>query len=168
MRGYNHNNRNNRYKLQPLIPFGFYGGKGRLAAQIADFLHYEGVTTYVEMFGGGAAVMLNKAAHDKEIYIEKSISLCCFWRCMADKDLAESVVDRLYDTAFDREIFDSFCDRIDTAEASGQHIDAHKLYDSYLLGCGGGRWHRYALKSYSTVTRQGNKRRAEILWCNYD
>jgi DNA adenine methylase len=110
-------------KVQPLSAFGYYGGKKRLAAQIADFLDYRNTGIYAEPFGGSAAVLLNKAPHDREIYNESLLALCCFWRCMSDKAAAHKLVERLYDdTAFNKDVFDDYRGAIDKAEANGMKL----------------------------------------------
>lgn len=65
-------------------------------------------------------MLLNKPTHEREVYAEKSIALSCFWRCMSDRDTANELIERLYDTVFDKEVFDCFRDSIDEAEASGK------------------------------------------------
>lgn len=109
-------------KMKPLAAYGYYGGKTRYAEQIAGLLDYN-TSTYVEPFGGGAAVLLNKPPHKCEIYFEKSLVLCSFWRCMADKAAAIRLIERLYDTDYDEDSFNSFVSAVNEIEASGRHLN---------------------------------------------
>ncbi len=59
--------------MNNLMAFGFYGGKSRLFNDILDAIPYEDVTTYIEPFGGSAAVLINKLPHAAEIYCDVSI-----------------------------------------------------------------------------------------------
>lgn len=88
-----------------LSAFAFYGGKALLAPKICDLLCYASTSIYVEPFGGGARVLLNKPRHDKEIYNEGSTSLCTFMRVMTQHDTAMELIGRLHDTLFAEEEF---------------------------------------------------------------
>jgi DNA adenine methylase len=101
-----------------------------MAEQIAGLLDY-GASTYVEPFGGGAAVLLNKAPHEREIYADKSITLCSFWACMADEGAAITLCERLYEADYDRAAFEYFCNVIDKAEESGRQLT--ELTDGEVL-----------------------------------
>jgi site-specific DNA-adenine methylase len=105
-----------------LQPFGYPGGKTRFCAEIAGLLDYDNTAVYVEAFGGGYAVGLHKVPHDTEIYIEKSVSLCCFWQCMSDKSAAIELMEKLYATDYDQMAFEHFHNAIDEAEARGRRL----------------------------------------------
>jgi DNA adenine methylase len=122
--------RTKNFALRPLQAFGYCGGKTRLSAHIADLLDYA-ATTYCEPFGGSAAVLLNKPPHKYEIYADRSIALCCFWKCMANDEAAFELIGRLYDVDCDKESFDSFRAVVDAVEASGKTLS--ELSDGEVL-----------------------------------
>ena len=104
-------------KKSTLSMFPFFGGKALLAPRICELLDYDNTEIYVEPFGGGARVLLNKPRHDVEIYNDGSKSLSTFMRAMANPDTAEEVIDRLYDTEFSEEQVESaqkVCNDADT------------------------------------------------------
>jgi DNA adenine methylase len=112
------------------MAYGYYGGKRQFCTEITGLLDYS-TTVYVEAFGGGASVLLNKAPHNKEIYIEKSLTLCCFWHCMSENETACKLIERLYDTDYDRTAFEHFRNAIDEVEAIGKHLSDMPV--SYIL-----------------------------------
>lgn len=81
-----------------LSAFPYYGGKAALAPVICDMLDYSHANIFIEPFGGGARVLLNKPRHPVEIYNDASAGLCAFMRCMSDPQTAREVIRRLYDT----------------------------------------------------------------------
>lgn len=72
---------------------------------ICDMLDYTECDTYIEPFGGGARVLLNKPRHPVEIYNDASAGLCAFMRCMSKPELAQEVISQLYDTEYSPEKF---------------------------------------------------------------
>jgi site-specific DNA-adenine methylase len=104
------------------MPFSYCGSKRRLCAEISGLLDYDSTTIYAELFGGSAAVLLNKMPHDKEVYADMSLALCCFWRCMSDSDISVELIEKLYDSDYDRETFDSYRNTIDEVETSGKRL----------------------------------------------
>jgi DNA adenine methylase len=108
--------------MKPLIAFGFYGGKSKLADYINDILRCEGTKIYIEPFGGSAAVLLNRypqAVH--EVYADASLSLCAFWRAMSKPETANTFLTRLYDTRYDNDLFKASLYRIGASE--GKQLD---------------------------------------------
>lgn len=107
-------------KKRTLSMFAFYGGKALLAPFICDLLDYDNTSIYVEPFGGGARVLLNKPRHDKEIYNDGSASLCAFMRVMSKRDTAIELIQRLYDsTVFSKEQFElarDLCKKVDRSD----------------------------------------------------
>lgn len=88
-----------------LSAFPYYGGKAALAPVICDMLDYSHANIFIEPFGGGARVLLNKPRHPVEIYNDASAGLCAFMRCMSDPQTAREVIRRLYDTEYTPETF---------------------------------------------------------------
>ena len=46
-----------------LSPFGFYGGKSKMAVTICSMIDYNNTDIYIEPFGGACRVLLNKKPH---------------------------------------------------------------------------------------------------------
>lgn len=85
---------------------GYYGGKSAMSHFIADQLDYKNTNTYIEMFGGGARVLLNKPRHNIEIYSDYSSSLCSLMELMADPRQSNELIHRIYNTEYSQEEFD--------------------------------------------------------------
>jgi site-specific DNA-adenine methylase len=47
----------------------YYGGKRKMARFISELLDYDTTDCYIEPFGGGGSVLLNKPRHIYEVYI---------------------------------------------------------------------------------------------------
>ena len=91
-------------RTEILSAFPYFGGKAALTQTICEMLDYS-CERFIEPFGGGARVLLNKPRHALEIYNDASAGLCAFMRCMSDPQKAQEVIDRLYDTQYDPETF---------------------------------------------------------------
>lgn len=70
----------------------WFGGKGTLAPKIIP--HFPEHKIYVEPFGGGAAIMLQKKPSDIEVYNDLDSGLVNFFRVIRDRDLFK----RFYET----------------------------------------------------------------------
>jgi DNA adenine methylase len=66
-----------------VAPFAWYGGKSRLAAQIVELLPPH--RTYVEAFGGAAAVLCSKPRAVLEVYNDVDAGLVTFFRVLRDR-----------------------------------------------------------------------------------
>ena len=88
-----------------LSPFSFFGGKARLAHEIADMLDYQHTDIYVEPFGGACRVLLNKPRHDKEIYNDLGTSLVTFFKTLSDRKTADEVIRKLNDMEISEDVF---------------------------------------------------------------
>lgn len=82
-------------------PFPYPGGKSRSAQQIVDLLPY--ANTYVEPFGGSAAVLLARHSSDLEVFNDRYAGVCCFYRCLRDPGLMNQLCERLELTVHSRE-----------------------------------------------------------------
>lgn len=91
--------------MQPLSIIPYYGGKAKMAALISDMLDYKDSDIYVELFGGGCRVLLNKPRHPVEIYNETSAGLCAMLELLSKRDTAMEFIERLYKTEFSEEWF---------------------------------------------------------------
>ncbi len=95
-------------KLPPLSIISYYGGKYQMCYQIADMLKkYEndGVDTYVELFGGGARVLLNKPRHKFEYYGELMQGMNTLFKVLADKKKADKFISYLFDIEVSENLF---------------------------------------------------------------
>src|SRR3546814_2282652 len=80
------------------------GGKWRLAAWVISFFPRH--VTYVEPFGGGASVMLQKAPAKAELYNDLDETMIQLFRVIQDPEKAEKLVWLLERTPFSRAEFE--------------------------------------------------------------
>lgn len=59
----------------------------------------------VEVFGGACRVLLNKPRHEIEIYNDSSKGLSAFFNLMSQKDWAEELIHRIYETEYSQDCF---------------------------------------------------------------
>jgi DNA adenine methylase len=67
----------------PVAPFAWYGGKSRLAGRIVDLLPPH--DTYIEVFGGAAAVLFSKRPATLEVYNDIHGGLVTFFKVLRDR-----------------------------------------------------------------------------------
>lgn len=96
----------------------YHGGKFRLAPWIMQFFPPHAV--YVEPFGGGASVLLQKEPATTEVYNDLDSSIVGLFRVLRDPEKAAELARRLALTPFSREEFETWCyappaDDIDSA-----------------------------------------------------
>lgn len=84
-------------------PFGYPGGKSRSVYNIVERLPYS--NTYVEPFGGSAAVLLARHGSPLEIFNDRYAGVVAFYRCMRDPVKADALVKWLDMTVHSREDF---------------------------------------------------------------
>lgn len=84
-------------------PFGYPGGKSRSIKEILPHLPYR--MSYVEPFGGSAAVLLSRKPSDVEVYNDRYGGVVSFYRCIREKKNVEALIDRLEWTVHSREEF---------------------------------------------------------------
>lgn len=70
--------------MKQLIAFQYFGGKNRLARRIVPILEEIPHNIYVEVFGGSAAILLNKRPVPTEVYNDIDGRLVNFFRVLAD------------------------------------------------------------------------------------
>lgn len=89
-----------------LSPFGFYGGKSKMATTICDMIDYNNTDIYIEPFGGACRVLLNKKTHKQEIYNDFGYGLATFFETLSNPELADEVISILYDIVPSQEVFE--------------------------------------------------------------
>lgn len=90
-------------KVRSIVPY--YGGKARMAPMIAEMLDYDNTDIYVEPFGGGCRVLLNKPHHKLECYNDYGEGICAVMRVMSNPDTAREFIERLGETEYSEEEF---------------------------------------------------------------
>jgi hypothetical protein len=96
-------------------PLRWYGGKARLAKYLLPLLpvHHR----YVEVFGGGASMLLQKPPSALEVLNDPQTDLMDFWRVVKDPDLVTALVAKLQVTSILREEYE-WCNRTYDYQAS--------------------------------------------------
>jgi len=97
-------------------PIAWYGGKARLAGRIAGLLPHH--HTYVEAFGGAAAVLFAKNPANLEVYNDVDSGLVTFFRALRDRPEALQRALRL--TPYARQEF-TVCR--DTWKSTGEDVE---------------------------------------------
>jgi DNA adenine methylase len=120
-----------------VAPFAWYGGKSRLAPAIVDLL--PGHRTYVEAFGGAAAVLCSKSPAVLEVYNDVDGGLVNFFRVLrARPDELERVL-RL--TPYSREEFADCCE---TWKSIEDDIERARRWRRLESGHNAHLWHQEA------------------------
>lgn len=124
-------------KTLSIMPY--YGGKAKMAKFISDKLNYN-CSTYVELFGGGCRVLLNKPRHNNEIYIDMSEGLTTLISVLSDKKLAGEFIQKLYyETEYSEEEFKKAKKDFDICEmtiSKYMYKIAEKKYEQFLKDIG--------------------------------
>lgn len=84
-------------------PFNYPGAKGRALQNILPRLPI--TDTYIEPFGGSAAVLLAKRPSKLEVYNDRFGGVVDFYRCVKDAKLLERLMEWLDLTVHSRELF---------------------------------------------------------------
>lgn len=92
---------------ETLSAFPYYGGKSKMAEFICERLDYKNTDVYIEPYGGGARVLLNKPRHKLEIYSDLSMGLCAFFNIMSKEDTSRQLINKIYEEEnYTQECFD--------------------------------------------------------------
>ena len=84
-------------------PFAYPGGKSRSVQHIIKHLPYR--NSYIEPFGGSAAILLSRQPSKIECYNDRYGGVTDFYRCMRDHDMYNAMIDWLELTIQSREEF---------------------------------------------------------------
>lgn len=89
-----------------LTALKYPGGKVKISSWVSSFFPRHKI--YVEPFGGGAGVLLNKTPSPLEVYNDLNSDLVNFFRVLRDKEKAAELIRRLKLTPYAREEYYSF------------------------------------------------------------
>ncbi len=84
----------------------YYGGKASLCDEISSQIEYLNSKVYIEMFGGGANILLNKPEHTYEIYNEIDTGVYTLFKMLSNWDDGWELYYRLCNTAYNRDVFE--------------------------------------------------------------
>lgn len=85
---------------------GWYGGKAKMAKQIIGLIESTRYTNYVEVFGGGAHVILNKKRDRLEVYNDINKGLVSLFSVLRDTKRSKILQEQLQLTLYGRDEFD--------------------------------------------------------------
>lgn len=92
-----------------LTPFSWYGGKTSMLNKLLPIINGTKHTTYVEPFGGSAAVLLNKEPSPVEIYNDQYGDVVNFFRSLRDEP--DELIRRINLTPYSRDEFEQSIER---------------------------------------------------------
>jgi len=84
---------------------GWYGGKAKMAKQIIGLIESTRYTNYVEVFGGGAHVILNKKRDKLEVYNDINKGLVSLFSVLRDAKRSKELLEQLQLTLYGRDEF---------------------------------------------------------------
>lgn len=94
---------------RPLVAFNWFGGKASMLNKLLPLVDGTTHHTYVEPFGGSAAVLLNKKTSPVEVYNDAYGDVCNFFRVL--RTHGDELVRLIELTPYSREEFALSCDR---------------------------------------------------------
>lgn len=96
-------------------PFGYPGGKSKIAAMIINRLPYR--NKYIEPFGGSGAILLARKPSCLEVLNDRYAGIVAFYRCLKYPEKYKALIDYLELTVHSREDFvdakQSWCEEKD-------------------------------------------------------
>lgn len=116
----------------------YHGGKWRLAPWLLQ--HYPPHTVYIEPFGGGASVLLQKSRSPVEVYNDLDQQIVNFFRVLRDPLQAERLAQLVRLTPFSRDEFEEAYLAMDRDAVREAHRTVVRAYmghgsDSATRGC---------------------------------
>lgn len=144
--------------LRPVMKY--HGAKWALANWVID--HFPAHDTYVEVFGGSAAVLLNKQLSKYEVYNDKNDVVVNLFRVIRDDEMRERLLKLLTMTPYSRT---EFMDARHHDENYDPVTSAHKLLIRAQMGFGSaGATSSYTgFKSYTSTKGAAS---IKNLWTN--
>lgn len=83
----------------------YYGSKAMMFQDVIDRLDYDNTKVYLEIFGGGASVLLNKPKHDIEIYNELNFGMYTLFSVLSNYEKGIELRERLKEVQYTKESF---------------------------------------------------------------
>ncbi len=121
-------------------PFGYPGGKSRSVYKIIPHLPYCG--SYIEPFGGSAAVMLARKTSKLEVFNDRYAGVVAFYRCMRSNKLFEQLQEWIQLTIHSREDFVSCKETWKNVDDPVERAGRWLYMTSYSFGGLGRNWGR--------------------------
>lgn len=84
----------------------YYGGKATLCDTISNQIEYRNSKVYIELFGGGASILLNKPKHTYEIYNEIDTGVYTLFKMLSNWNDGWELYYSLRDTVYSRDVFE--------------------------------------------------------------
>lgn len=144
--------------IKPVMKY--HGAKWALASWVLE--HFPDHETYVEVFGGSAAVLLNKKPSKHEVYNDKNDVIVNLFRVIRDDEMRNELIKLLSMTPYSRT---EFLDARHHDENYDPVTSAHKLLIRAQMGFGSsGATSSYTgFKSYTSVKGAAS---IKNLWTN--
>lgn len=106
----------------------YYGGKASLCDAISNQIDYLHSKVYIEMFGGGANILLNKPEHTYEIYNEIDTGVYTLFKMLNNWDDGWELYYRLRDIVYSRDVFEKNLFIRERYLMSGFELTGHAQY----------------------------------------
>ena len=116
--------------------FGYPGGKTLIRQWIID--HMPQHTQYIEVFGGGGAILVGKDRSEAEVYNDINSDCVAFFEAV--KHHANELAQWVDDTPYSKELFDRYCESYpdwpeDTVEHAGRFLYVQQaMFGGKLIG----------------------------------
>ena len=127
--------------MKKLVPFSWYGGKCSHLKWLLPIIDGTPHITYVESFGGSAAVLLNKKPSQVEVYNDIYSDVVNFFKVLRNQ--REQLLPLLELTPYSREEFAISCedDNVDDLERARRFfIKARQVRTGLATAASAGRW----------------------------
>ena len=116
-----------------LTPFGYFGGKFFMADKLMPLFPEH--KTYVEVFGGSGAILINKKPSEIEVYNDIDGELYNFFKVIADKKLFKKFQEKISLLPYSRECYYEYRDmRTDKLDKAGRAVRFYYLIKSTING----------------------------------
>lgn len=138
--------------------FKYPGSKSRCVEEISLHLPYR--TSYIEVFGGSAAILLSREKSKLEVYNDRFAGLVAFFRCMRDTVKAEALINRFEWCLHSREEF-IFCKETWKDVTDDVERAARFLYIQHYSFAGIGKYFGRSTTSQNSMAAITDKLKAE-------
>lgn len=105
----------------------YYGSKAMMFQDVIDRLDYDNTKVYLEIFGGGASVLLNKPKHDIEIYNELNFGMYTLFSVLSNYERGIELRERLKEVQYTKESFQKALEYKNAFEDDAQKENERKL-----------------------------------------